>query len=95
MGCLDVPRSLAHVTFSVEFMVVLVGLLGHAVRLSFAFAVRLRLWGLPLVCLFHSGGGGPLDQRSLVLQLTKPIKEDKEVLLNYGPLHRIKHKKDV
>jgi hypothetical protein len=30
-----------------------------------------------------------------VLQLTKPIKEDKEVLLNYGPLHRIKHKKDV
>ena len=24
-GCLDVPRSLAHVTFSVEFMVVLVG----------------------------------------------------------------------
>ena len=96
MGCLDVPRSLVHVTFSVEFMAVLVGLLGHAVRLSFAFAVRLRLCrGLPLVCLFHSGGGGPLGQRSLVLQMTKPIKEDKEVLLNYGPLHRITHNKDV
>ena len=96
MGCLDVPRSLVHVAFSVEFMAVLVGVLGHAVRHSFAFAVRLWLSrGLPLVCLFHSGGGGPLDQRSLVLQLTKPIKEDKEVLLNDGPLHRIKNKKDV
>ena len=36
--------------------------------------------------------GAPLSEHNLVLKCTKPIKQGKEWLLNYGPLHQVVEK---